>query len=220
MLIKKYNETSCINGCKLFNDNNNFQYWEDKNETTDESEIVSYINENYKDKFKSILHVGIGNSFLAQNVCEYSKIDGITISGNELEKANSLNISNYKIIFLNKYSNNSFFDNNLDKSYDFIVDANLKSFACCNKAFDELIRKYVSMLKNDGAIITSIRGMNWSRIVKPVLSFSISKLFYKKLKEFNGKKINILTIDKCKNIANQYNLHLFYNKKILYLKKK
>ena len=67
MLIKKYNETSCINGCKLFNDSNNFQYWEDKNETTDESEIVSYINENYKDKFKSILHVGIGNSFLAQN---------------------------------------------------------------------------------------------------------------------------------------------------------
>ena len=109
MLIKKYNETKCINGCKLFNDSNNFQYWENKNETTDELEIVNYINKSYKNKFKTILHIGIGNSFLAQNIAEYSKIDGISISGNELEKANSLGISCYKTTFLNKYSKKFFF---------------------------------------------------------------------------------------------------------------
>ena len=76
------------------------------------------------------------------------------------------------------------------------------------------------MLKSGGSIITSIRGMNWSRIVRPVLSFSFSKLFYKKLKEFNGKRINILTIDNCKKIADQHNLLIFYNSEVLCLKKK
>ena len=220
MLIKKYNKTTCINGCKLFNDNTNFQYWENRDETTDEFEIVNYINQNYGDKLKKILHIGIGNSFLARNIKKYEKIDGITISGNELKKGESLNIPNYKVNFSNKYSKSSFFEKDLNNSYDFIVDTNLKSFSCCTKAFDDLIRKYVTMLNNKGTIITSIRGMNWSRIVKPVFSFSFSKLFYKKLKEFNGAKINILSIAECKKIANLYNLFLFHNNHILYLKKK
>ena len=141
MLINKYIKTSCINGCKLFNDHNNFLYWENRNETKDEVEIVDFINENYNKKSKKILHVGIGNSYLAKNIVKYSKIDGITISGNELKKAESFNLTNYKTSFLNKYSKDSFREQRLNNSYDLIIDTNIKSFACCAKAFDDLINK-------------------------------------------------------------------------------
>ena len=61
-------------------------------------------------------------------------------------------------------------------SYDIIIDVNLKSFSCCEKAFEKLFSNYVSMLRNDGKIITGKKGMDWSRIVKPVISFGSDML--------------------------------------------
>ena len=43
-----------------------------------------------------------------------------------------------------------------------IIDVNLKSFACCNHAFENLIHSYVSLLNNSGKIFTGKKGMNWS----------------------------------------------------------
>ena len=50
--------------------------------------------------------------------------------------------------------------------------------------------------------------MNWTGILKPVIFFSLTKFFYKRLKEYTGPKSNILTIDECKSLANIYNLKL------------
>ena len=57
-------------------------------------------------------------------------------------------------------------------------------------------------------IITGKRGMNWSRIVKPVIRFSLRKFFYKRLKEFDGPSSNILSLTECYNLAKIHNLEL------------
>ena len=219
MFIFSYKKTRCINGCILFNDNSNYLYWEKKSETRDESEIVKFIKKNKKNKKKDILNVGTGNSFVASNLDYFSKIDGITISGKELLHARKLNIKNYNIFFLNKYSKDAFSQKEELNRYDLIIDANLKSFSCCIGAFENLFKEYVLMLNNNGEIITGRAGMNWSRQIRPALGFSIAKLFYKRLKEYDGPSSNILSVSECEKLARIYNLKLFYDNNICSFKK-
>ena len=102
-----------------------------------------------------------------------------------------------------------------------IVDINLKSYSCCDEAFVKLIERYKEILLSRGLIITSVAGMNWSRIVKPVLSFSFKKFIYKRLKEFDGPSKNILSLNDIKNIANKNDFSLEkIDNKIIILKKK
>ena len=68
MFIKRFNKTNCANGCELFNDNSNYLYWENRNVTNDEIEIVNFLNSKYKNKKISILHIGIGNSYVASKL--------------------------------------------------------------------------------------------------------------------------------------------------------
>ena len=218
MFIKSYKKTTCVNGCELFFDDSNYKYWENRSATTDEIDIVKYINKINNKKIK-ILHIGIGNSYFAKNILNFESIDGITISGSELNYAKELKINNYNIYFVNKLSNNAFNQNKLLNSYDLIVDANIKSFSCCKVSFERLFRTYVSKLSEKGTIITGRRGMNWTRLVRPVYSFSFRNLIYKRLKEFDGPVTNILSINQCENLAKIYNLKLFYNEQICTFKK-
>ena len=50
MLINKFNTTECINGCKIFNDNSNYLYWENKSVTSDEIDILAFLKS--KNDFK------------------------------------------------------------------------------------------------------------------------------------------------------------------------
>ena len=40
----------------------NFTYWEDRNTTSDELEIIDFLENSYKLESKQVLHIGIGNS--------------------------------------------------------------------------------------------------------------------------------------------------------------
>ena len=95
-------------------------------------------------------------------------------------------------------------------NYDIIIDVNLKSFSCCTKAFENLFKLYSNLLNQGGIIITSKKGMNWSRQIRPKWAFSINKFFYKKLKEFDGPENNKLKENECYSLAEKYNLK-FYN---------
>ena len=191
--INNFNNTYCPNGCKLFSDNSDYVYWENKNVTSDEITIVNYLNTLNPKYTINILHIGIGNSYLAKNLNIKSQIDGISISNNEILFGNKLNIKNYNCIFLNKLSANSF--ENFNKGYyDFVIDVNLKSFSCCDIAFNRMFSNYTKLLKKDGKILTAKNGLNWSRLLKPVYRFSFKKFFYKRLKEYDGPKRNILSI--------------------------
>ena len=52
---RKFNQIKCINGCDLFEDNNNFSYWENNEVTSDEKEIVLYLNTNGLNHDKKII---------------------------------------------------------------------------------------------------------------------------------------------------------------------
>ena len=87
MEIFNYKKTQCVNGCNLFNDDSNYLYWENRDTTSDEISIPEFINKNYFNEKLNILHVGIGNSYIALNINNFKKLDGISISGNEIAYA-------------------------------------------------------------------------------------------------------------------------------------
>jgi len=110
-------------------------------------------------KNKRILHVGIGSSNIAKNFINNTiKVDGITVMQEEKKHAESLNLTNYNVYIINKYSNEL---NNLQTSYDFIIDNNLSSFACCKQHYNLMITNYFNMLNNGGIILTDKMGMNY-----------------------------------------------------------
>lgn len=207
MFVREFNKTKCINGCEIFNDNSNYLYWENRDVTKDEIEITDYLNNKYIHKNISILHIGIGNSYIASNLNKFINIDGISISMNEIILANSLKIKNYKSYFFNKLEKNVFSNDSFSK-YDVIIDVNLKSFCCCELSFKKLFNDYCMMLNKNGIIITGKNGMNWSRFIKPVVRFSLKKLFYKRLKEYDGPKSNILSLSECSKLAKEHGLKL------------
>ena len=126
----------CPYGCKLFNDKNDYSYWEDRAETDEEREIHNFL-EKKKITNQKILHIGIGNSYIAKKLSQKNIIDGLTISSREIIYAKKLNLSNYNFFFQNKFSENNILD---DKTsyYNIIIDNNLKSYSCCEKSFRNL----------------------------------------------------------------------------------
>ena len=207
MFFFKYTKTKCIDGCELFNDEKNYSYWENKKETLCEIEILDFLNSNHSSNSFKILHVGIGNSYIANNLNKYSLINGITIASKEIQLAKNLNIKNYDVSFKNKYEFNAF-HNLANYKYNIIIDANIKSFACCENAFQRLMQQYCNILNIGGFIITSTRGMNWSRKVYPVIRFNFKNLFYRRLKEYAGPSSNLLTINELEVLSKKFSFTL------------
>jgi hypothetical protein len=109
---------------------------------------------------KNILHIGVGNSQFARRfAARVNLIDGLTVSDNEMRLAEAQAIGNYTVYFLNKYSRE--FILTLRNRYDFIVDNNLASFACCKFHFYLMLDNYVWSLKPGGSILTEQTGMDW-----------------------------------------------------------
>ena len=153
-----------------------YTYWEDRDITTDELEIVNFLDNNKDFRFQSVLHIGIGNSYFAKKFATRFNITGITISQKEIENAESMNLINYQSRLLDKYSVQ--FKQFLDKNkFDLIVDTNLKSYSCCQESFEFMMKNIIESINNDGMLITSINGMKWYKKLKPKLSFSFRKLF-------------------------------------------
>ena len=110
---------------------------------------------------EQILHVGVGNSRLAQRFApQVRRVDGLTISGPEKARADSLGIANYTVHFLSKYSRE--FLLTIEHEYDYVVDNNLASFACCKYHFHRMLDNYVWCLRPGGRILTDQRGMDWT----------------------------------------------------------
>ena len=218
-LETRYKKTKCIDGCELFNDEKSYSYWENKKETLDEIEILNFLNSNNSSNSSKLLHIGIGNSYISRNLNKYSSINGISISSNEIFLANNLNIKKYNVFFKNKYEFNTFYNFSKYK-YDIIIDPNIKSFACCEKAFKHLMQQYFDILNFDGFIITNIRGMNWSRKVQPVIHFDFNNFFHRRLKEFDGPISNLLSVTEFDFLSKKFGFTLKnFDKNIILLSK-
>ena len=195
----------------------NYTYWENRKITSDEFEIINFLEKSYDLRAKSILHIGIGNSFFAKKFFK-NQIFGITISQKEIDLAYSLRLSNYKVFLCDKYSLN--FKEKLNNiSFDLIVDTNLKSYSCCQDSFNFYMENLFYKLKKNGTLITSKNGMNWYKNLKPKLSFNLKNFFHFKLKEVEGNKENVLSENELKSLARQFNLEFSFDDKLCYLKK-
>jgi SAM-dependent methyltransferase len=214
-----HTKSKCVNGCELFNDRQLFSYWESNKVTSDEKCILNFLQNKISINKKKILHVGIGNSYIEENLNNFYRIDGVSLSGSEIINAQKKKIKNYKIYFLNKFSKRTLFNKKLSH-YDIIIDVNLKSYACCDIAFNHLFKQYLKMLKPKGIILSGKNGMRWSRIIKPVLSFSFKKFFYKRLKEFDGAKKNILNKNELLLLKKKHNLQILNLYNLILIKKK
>ena len=107
----------------------------------------------------SMLHVGVGNSKLAQRFARQARrLDGLTVHQNEKTHADALGIPNYTVYVLNKYSPE--FVSVITKTYDFIIDNNLASFACCQYHFAVMFENYLRALTSHGQILTCQIGMD------------------------------------------------------------
>jgi predicted TPR repeat methyltransferase len=193
-------------------------YWENRKVTTDELDIINFLENKKKNNLKSVLHIGIGNSFFAEKFSTKFNITGITISSNELEKAKSMNLINYHVYLLDKYSI-QFKKFLKKKKFDFIIDTNLKSYSCCQKSFEFMIYNIFKSIKKNGMLITSLNGMKWYKYLKPKISFSFKKLFHIKLKEIDGNENNVLSPEELKKLSRINGIKISFNDKLCYLRK-
>jgi hypothetical protein len=87
-------------------------------------------------------------------------VEGLTVSSREKARADSLGIANYRTHLLSKHSRELIVV--LTSSFDYIIDNNLASFACCKYHFYLMMDSYLSLLAPGGSILTHQRGMNWA----------------------------------------------------------
>ena len=62
--------------CKKINFlKNEYTYWEDREVTSDELDIIDFLKNSNSYNYDSILHIGIGNSFFAKNFSYLYKLE-------------------------------------------------------------------------------------------------------------------------------------------------
>ena len=128
-------------------------------ETTRDQACIEAVLDTMGVTGTSILHVGVGNSKLAQRFASQARrLDGLTVHQNEKTHADALGIPNYTVYVLNKYS--PAFSAVLTQPYDFIIDNNLASFACCHAHFSGMLAQYLRALTARGQIVTCQIGMD------------------------------------------------------------
>src|SRR5215467_13536755 len=100
--------------------------WTHQETTRDQAQIEAVL-ETLRGTGTALLHVGVGNSQLAQRFASRARrIDGLTVSPQEKAHAEALGLPNYTVYVLNKYS--PAFGVVLTQPYDVIIDNNLATF--------------------------------------------------------------------------------------------
>lgn len=143
----------------------NFQesWWENREQTQDESAICEYLESISPLINKSkLLHIGVGSNTLYKRLEHFNKfsITGITVSINEYENALKLHSSSYIVFLLNKYNPSA---SSIFKLYNFIVDNNPTSYGE-SKEQDIMYFSYIlTHLKKGGEFLTHTLGLSYIR---------------------------------------------------------
>jgi hypothetical protein len=128
-----------------------------------EAAIIAYLRSDPQRYMgKRLLHVGVGNSSLpvefAGDLAEYF---GITISLPEVElfEQECAGVENARALLMNKYDPRAFAS--IPGQFDLIVDTLLKSCACCEKHFEQMMEFFAAKLTSRGTLITTESGVQW-----------------------------------------------------------
>ncbi|PCD87700.1 class I SAM-dependent methyltransferase [Vibrio mediterranei] len=113
----------------------------------------------------SILQIGIGNSSCFEVVNKANKkvhFTGTTIVQEEMEHAKNKFSKDfddkYKVIVCNKYSDEM---KDLKGNYDYIIDNDISSYACCKEHFERMLDYYKQLLAPEGKICVGIIGLEY-----------------------------------------------------------
>jgi hypothetical protein len=132
--------------------------WSKRPSTADQLRIERYIDR-YDLRTKRILHLGIGNSGLAQRMAARCKeIVGVSVDAAEIDVARSLSLANYVAIQNNKYVLSA---DAVDRRFDFIVDNNPTSTCCCIFHLANFFTFISANLADDGQLVTDSEGLAW-----------------------------------------------------------
>jgi len=132
-----------------------------RDETTVDQARIEDVLDGMELAGRAVLHVGVGNSGLAKRFAPLVElVDGLTVSEPEKALADSLEIPNSTVYLLSKYSRE--FLLHIGNRYDYVVDNNLASFACCKYHFFRMLDNYLWCMKPGGRILTDQRGMDWT----------------------------------------------------------
>lgn len=132
--------------------------WTALETTPDQLRIEDYLLHS-KLSGRSLLHVGVGNSSLAERLAPRTgRIVGTTIARNEATRGASLGIRNYNVEMHNKYSGRPL---QHAGQFDFIVDNNPTTFCCCIHHLMTMMDFYEQSLTRDGQILTDRAGLGW-----------------------------------------------------------
>ena len=148
--------------------------WSARPTTKDQRRIEEFIAPRLTARSR-ILHVGIGSSALALRFSrEVEWIDGLTISQAEQQHALGLDLPGYDVRLMNKYSRDFAA---MTSAYDFILDNNPSSFACCLRHFQRMMLAYRSRLAPGGMLVSDLLGLAHLASDEPKLrrwSFSLA----------------------------------------------
>ncbi len=135
--------------------------WVKRKTTEDLRNMQKYLSS--QDTPLSIFHVGIGNSSLFGLLGQRtSRFTGITISEDEIAFAreqfpNDVGLK-YDVRLANKYSSDLV---SLGRDFDYIVDNDLSSYACCRHHFFDMLSSYRAMLRQGGAVLLGFNGLRY-----------------------------------------------------------
>lgn len=136
-----------------------WQIWTNRATTPDQIAIEEQL-ENLVTASSSILHIGVGNSSLGRRFASrISTVVGTTLHDEERVLSEELGLEKYAVVLANKYSEDM---DRIAGNFDFIVDNNPSSFACCLFHFSRMMVAYVDLLRRDGGLfITAQQGWGW-----------------------------------------------------------
>jgi MoaA/NifB/PqqE/SkfB family radical SAM enzyme len=136
-----------------------WQIWTERPTTGDQLRIEEQL-ESLIETSSSILHIGAGNSSLGRRFApRVARVLATTLHDEERTFAEGLGIKNYAVVTANKFSEDM---DRIDGEFDFIVDNNPSSFACCLFHFSRMMISYAELLKKDGGqLLTAQPGLSW-----------------------------------------------------------
>lgn len=135
--------------------------WTTRKTTKDLRNIEAFLSP-HTDPIK-VLQIGVGNSSLYKNIRHRtSKFVGITVVEDEVDFAKQSFPdeygSKYKVTVCNKYSSRLV---TLGVGFDYIVDNDISSYACCKKHFNDMLEAYSRMLSKNGKILIGFNGLGY-----------------------------------------------------------
>jgi hypothetical protein len=128
--------------------------------TTPGQSVIEEQLENLVTASSWILHIGVGNSSLGRRFApRVWTVVGTTLHDEERTLSKELGIKNYTVVRANKYSGDM---DRIPGHFNFLVDNNPASFACCLFHFCRMMISYVELLSRDGGLfLTAQLGWAW-----------------------------------------------------------